>query len=295
MKKIAFLGTGNMGSGMAGRLVAAGYEVHIYNRTYKKMEPLSKQGAIIAASPIDAAKGAEAVFAMVGDDEASKAMWLGKTGALASNLKKNTFIIECSTLSHNWVLELSKIALIKGLRYIDCPVTGIPATANTGELTLLVGADKKDLAEIKPLLDIVSKDIITFGGIGTGTAYKLMVNLMGAVQIASAAEGMLIAEKAALDSPTVADALSRGAAASPQVVRSSKKMAEEEHNVAITFSGKLRLKDVAYALSMADKLGQETTFGKTAQKAFQRLADAGLDDMSETKVIDVLRSTVTKK
>lgn len=295
MKKIAFLGTGNMGSRMAGRLIAANYEVRIYNRTHRKMEPLAKQGAIISATPKEAAEGAEAIIAMVGDDGASKAMWLGETGALASNVKRNTFIIECSTLSHNWVLELAKAVLKKGFRYIDCPVTGIPATAKTGELTLLVGADEKDLAEVKPLLNIVSKDIIRFGGIGTGTAYKLMVNLIGAVQIASAAEGMLIAEKAGLDPQTVADALSRGAAASPQVVRTSKKMANDEHNVNITFSGKLRLKDVAYALSMADSLGQETIFGKTAKVAFQRLADAGLEDMSETKIIDVLRSSITKK
>ena len=69
----------------------------------------------------------------------------------------------------------------------------------------------------------------------------------------------------------------------------------DEHDVNITFSGKLRLKDVAYALSMADSLGQETIFGKTAKVAFQRLADAGLEDMSETKIIDVLRSSITKK
>ena len=295
MKKVAFLGTGNMGSGMASSLVAAGYEVRIYNRTFSKMKPLAKKGAIITTTPKNAVEGVEAVFAMVGDDEASKAMWLGETGALAGNLKRNTFIIECSTLSHNWVLELANTISNKGLRYIDCPVTGTPETAKTGELTLLVGADEKDLADIKPLLDIISKDIISFGDIGTGTAYKLMVNLIGAVQIASAAEGMLIAEKAGLDAQIVADALSRGAAASPQVVRTSKKMAEDEHELAITFSGKLRLKDIAYALSMANALGQETTFGKTAQNAFQRLADAGLENMGETKVIDVLRSTITKE
>ena len=74
MKKIAFLGTGNMGAGMASRLVSAGFEVHIYNRTRKKMDSLAKKGAIICKSPKEAANEAEAVFSMVGDDEASKAM-----------------------------------------------------------------------------------------------------------------------------------------------------------------------------------------------------------------------------
>jgi len=290
MTTLAFLGTGNMGGGMAGRLISAGHEVRVYNRTPEKAAPLAERGATLAATPKDAAVGAEAVFSMVGDDEASRAMWLGDTGALAAGVADNALIIECSTLSHDWVLELAGTAQAKGLRYIDCPVTGIPSTAETGELTLLVGADEGDLAAAQPLLDIVSSNTIRFGGIGTGTAYKLMVNLMGAVQIAGAAEGMLIAEKAGLDAMAVADALALGAASSPQVIRTTKQMAVGGHDENITFAGKLRLKDVLYALAMADKLGQETPFGETARDAFQRLADAGLEELNETKVIDVLRS-----
>ena len=290
MKKIAFLGIGNMGAGMAGRLVIAGYKVHIYNRTPEKMDYLAKQGAIISKTPKQAAEGAEAVFSMVGDDEASKAMWFGETGALAAITKQNAFMIECSTLSYSWVIELAKAAQKKNLRYIDCPVTGIPSTAKTGELTLLIGANNTDLADIELLLNPISKAKIHFGGIGTGTSYKLMINLIGAVQIASIAEGMLIAEKAGLDLQTVANAISCGAAASPQVIRTSNKMAKDEHNKNITFSGQLRLKDIVYALNMAKTLGQKTPFGDTARDAFQLLTDAGLKELSETKVIDVLRS-----
>ncbi len=188
------------------------------------------------------------------------------------------------------MLELTEAAQGKGLRYIDCPVTGIPAAAEAGELTLLTGADEEDLAAAQSLLDILAKKTIRFGGIGAGTAYKLMVNLMGGVQIAAAAEGMLIAEKAGLDARAVADALGLGAASSPQVIRTTIQMAEDDHEENVTFSGKLRLKDVLYALAMADSLGQETPFGNTARDAFQRLADAGLEELNETKVIDVLRS-----
>ena len=290
MKKIAFLGTGNMGAGMASRLVSAGYEVHIYNRTLKKMDSLAKKGAIICKSPKEAAKEAEAVFSMVGDDEASKAMWLGEEGALAATIPKDAFIIECSTLTHSWVIELAKIAKSKNLCYIDCPVTGIPTTASSGELTLFVGAQESDLKKVQPLLNNLSKETIHFGDVGTGTTYKLMVNLIGAVQIASAAEGMLIAEKAGLNAETVAYALSRGAAASPQVIRTTNKMAKAEHTKNITFSGKLRLKDIVYALALTETLGQKTLFGNKARHAFQLLIDAGMENLSETKVIDVLRS-----
>ncbi|MDA0305354.1 MAG: NAD(P)-dependent oxidoreductase [Proteobacteria bacterium] len=289
MANVAFLGTGNMGVGMAGRLIDAGHDVTVFNRSPEKTAPLVKRGAKACATPAHASQGADAVFAMVGDDEASKAVWLGETGALSADVAAGALAIECSTLSHGWVLELSAQARKHGLRYLDCPVTGVPEAAAAGKLTLLVGAGADDLKDARPLLAPLSSEIIHFGDIGAGTAYKLMVNLIGAVQIAGAAEGMLIAEKAGLDSVQVADAIGRGAAASPQVIRTTKRMAEGGHDQNVTFSGKLRLKDVLYALKLADKLGQQTPFGNAARDAFQKLADDGVDELNETKIIDVLR------
>lgn len=290
MATIAFLGTGNMGAGMAARLLAAGHALSIYNRTPSRAEALAKAGARICRTPREAADGADAVFAMVGDDAASAAVWLGDQGALAAIKKGNALAVECSTLSHDWVLELAAKARAQGWRYVDCPVTGIPAQAAAGELMLLVGADDADLAAARPMLKALCKEIIHFGPVGTGTAYKLTVNLMGAVQIAGAAEGILIAEKAGLDADKVAYALARGAAASPQVVRITQRMADADHDRNVTFSGRLRLKDTLYALRLADKLGQETPFGDAARDAFQRLLDQGLEELNESKVIDVLRS-----
>jgi len=290
MSSIAFLGTGNMGAGMAGCLIKAGHDLTVYNRTMEKTRPLAELGAIAADTPQEAAKGADAVIAMVGDDEASKAVWLGDTGALAAETAENAMTVECSTLSHDWVLELAATAGQKGLRYIDCPVTGIPVKAAAGDLTLLVGAEAGDMETARPLLQPFSSEIIHFGPVGAGTAYKLMVNLMGAVQIAGAAEGMLIAEKAGLDPGQVADALAKGAAASPQVIRNARRMAAADHKQNITFSGQLRLKDTLYGLRLADKLGQQTPFGAAARDAFQMLLDEGFDELNESKVIDVLRS-----
>ena len=290
MASIAFLGTGNMGAGMAGCLIKAGHDLTVYNRTMEKTRPLAELGATAADTPQEAAKGADAVIAMVADDEASKAVWLGDTGALAAETAENAMTVECSTLSHDWVLELAATAGQKGLRYIDCPVTGIPVKAAAGDLTLLVGAEAGDMETARPLLQPFSSEIIHFGPVGAGTAYKLMVNLMGAVQIAGAAEGMLIAEKAGLDPGQVADALAKGAAASPQVIRNARRMAAADHKQNITFSGQLRLKDTLYGLRLADKLGQQTPFGDAARDAFQMLLDEGFDELNESKVIDVLRS-----
>ena len=290
MASIAFLGTGNMGAGMAGCLIKAGHDLTVYNRTMEKTRPLAELGATTADTPQEAAKGADAVIAMVGDDEASKAVWLGDIGALAAETAENAMTVECSTLSHDWVLELAATAGQKGLRYIDCPGTGIPVKAAAGDLTLLVGAEAGDMETARPLLQPFSSEIIHFGPVGAGTAYKLMVNLMGAVQIAGAAEGMLIAEKAGLDPGQVADALAKGAAASPQVIRNARRLAAADHKQNFTFSGQLRLKDTLYGLRLADKLGQQTPFGDAARDAFQMLLDEGFDELNDSKVIDVLRS-----
>jgi len=290
MAAVAFLGTGNMGVGMAGRLIAAGHQLRVYNRTAARAGALAKAGARVCRTPREAAEGADAVFAMVGDDEASAAVWLGADGALAAANRRGALAVECSTLSHDWVLELAAKARAQGWRYVDCPVTGIPVNAAAGELTLLIGADAADLAAARPLLQPLAKEIIHFGPVGAGTAYKLMVNLMGAVQIAAVAEGLLIAEKAGLDADKVAYALARGAAASPQVVRNVGRMTTGDHDRNITFSGRLRLKDVLYGLRLADKVGQATPFGRAARDVFQRLLDQGLDELNESKVIDVLRS-----
>ncbi len=111
-----------------------------------RAEPLVRIGARRAATPQEASHGVHAVIAMTADDVASRAVWFGPDGALAADLKPETFAIECSTLSHDWVLELAHEARTRKLRYIDAPVTGLPAAAADGALTLLVGASAEDLA-----------------------------------------------------------------------------------------------------------------------------------------------------
>jgi len=289
MARIAFLGLGNMGQAMATRLLDAGHALTVYNRTAAKAEPLQQRGAGVADTPRAAVAGAEAIVAMLGDDAASRGLWLGPAGALAGDPKPGAFAIECSTLSRDWVQELSQAAVRRGLRYIDCPVTGLPETAAAGELTLLVGAPVADLAAAEPLLRPLCRETIRFGEIGAGTAYKLIVNLMGAVQIAATAEALLVAERAGLDVGQVVYALARGQAASPQVVRNSRRMLAGDHDRDIVFSGRLRLKDAHYGMQLAHAVGVDAKLGTAATDAYRRLTDLGLDELNESKIIDALR------
>jgi 3-hydroxyisobutyrate dehydrogenase len=293
MARIAFIGLGKMGLGMAGRLLVAGHQLNVYNRTPEKAAPLMGAGVRLCASPGEACGGADAVVSMVADDAASRAVWFGADGVLAGALARGAFAIECSTLSHEWVTELSAAARSRGLRYIDAPVTGLPDTAAAGDLTLLVGAAAADLEDARPVLNAFSQRVIHFGPVGTGTAYKLIINMLGAVQIASAAESMALAERAGLDLQVVAEAIAIGQAASPQVVRNTRRMVEGDRNPNITFTPRLRLKDVDYALRLARQLGLGTPFGALAARTFGQLCDTGHADENESIVIDVARQQGT--
>jgi 3-hydroxyisobutyrate dehydrogenase len=288
MLTVAFLGLGKMGIGMAARVLAAGHTLHVYNRTTGRASALVQRGARLFPTPREACAGADAIISMVADDAASQTLWCGPDGVLASPAP-GVLAIECSTLSRAWVMELAAQAASRGLRYIDGPVTGLPDAAAAGDLTLLVGADPADLAAARPVLGAFSQRVIHFGGVGTGTAYKLIINLLGAVQIASVAESMAIAERAGLDLRTVADAIATGQAASPQVVRNSQRMVAGNHDRDIVFTPQLRLKDVRYALELARQLGIGSPFGSQAETAFRQMYELNLQDANESAILEVAR------
>jgi 3-hydroxyisobutyrate dehydrogenase len=286
MKRVAFIGLGRMGHGMAGRYLDAGFTVAVWNRSRAKAEDLIARGAHWATSPEDAAIDADAVVTMVADDEASRAVWLGKDGA-ATTMKAGTLAIECSTVSYNHALDLARELRGRGLIYIDSPVTGLPDAAAAGKLTLLVGAESADLETARPYLAPLSTTIRHFGAVGSGTVYKLINNLMGAIQIAGIAEGLAIAEQAGLDMKLVLESIETGVAASPQVIRHSKRMVARNFAGA-SFTSSLRHKDAAYAVALAESLLDDAPLvGRAAVQAYARAkAHAPHDD--EGRLIEIV-------
>jgi 3-hydroxyisobutyrate dehydrogenase len=292
MKRVAFIGLGRMGHGMAGRYLDAGFQVALWNRSKAKADDLIARGAKWAASPRDAAVDADAVVTMVADDEVSRSVWLGRDGA-AGAMKAGALAIECSTVSYRHALDQSRELGAQGLTYIDCPVTGLPNTAASGELTLLVGADPADLEKARPFLKPISSTIRHFGPVGTGTVYKLINNLMGAIQIAAIAEGLAIAEQAGLDMKLVLEAVETGAAASPQVIRHSRRMAARDF-ADIGFTPTLRHKDVVYAVALAESLlAAAPIMGHAAADAYQHAKAAAPDD-DEGKMIEIVSRPKSK-
>lgn len=291
--RVAFLGLGRMGHGMAGRYINAGFAVTVWNRRKAKADDLIARGARWAATPAEAATGADAVVSMVADDEASHAVWLGKDGAAAA-MKAGALAIECSTVSYRHALDMSNELRKRGLVYIDSPVTGLPDAAAAGKLTLLVGADADDLEKARPFLVPLSTTIRHFGAVGSGTVYKLINNLMGAIQIAGIAEGLAIAEQAGLDMNLVLEAVATGVAGSPQVIRHSKRMVARDFSGA-TFTAALRHKDAAYAVALAESLlADKPVMGAAAVEAYARAKAQGPDD-DEGKMIEIISQAKSPK
>jgi 3-hydroxyisobutyrate dehydrogenase len=288
MSRVAFFGLGAMGSAMAARLVSAGHDVTVWNRRATKSGTFvaTHPAASVAMTPALAAAMSDVAVSMVADDDASRHVWESADGALGG-LAPGALMIECSTLSRGRVTELAERARDHGMRYLDAPVTGLPEAAAAGQLTILAGGDPADILAARPVLDAFSNETLHFGPVGSGTDYKLMIDLMGAVQIAAAAEGLRVAAAAGLDLDLVGRALATSQAAAPQVVRNVARMISGDHDRDVVFSGRLRLKDARYGMQAAHALGVRSRFGEVAVDMLTRLVEAGHGECNESKIYDM--------
>jgi 3-hydroxyisobutyrate dehydrogenase len=269
--KIAVLGLGIMGSGIARNLLRKGYAVAVWNRTASAAEPFRALGVEPAASPAAAARDADVVIDIVTDVEASRSVWTGRDGALAA-MRPGATAVESATLSVQWIRELEGLARAKKLAFIDCPVTGSKAGAEQGTLTLLTGAREEELAAVQPVLAAISQRIFRFGPPGMGTAYKLINNLMLAAQTLSLGEGIALAQASGLDLDRAAEAIQAGAMASP-IIKAKLPAVLGLQFDDTQFALRWMLKDLRYALEYAAELGLRLPAGERVCELFAE-ADA---------------------
>ncbi len=285
-ERVAVIGLGLMGSGMAHNILRAGYALTVYNRTHERTVPLESAGAQVASTPRQAAESADIVISMVSDIAASRAVWLGPDGAMAG-AAQGALLIESSTLTPEWVRELGQLAAERGAMFLDAPVSGSKTQAAAGDLVFFVGGDEKALQRARPILNAMGKTIYPMGPVGSGEAIKLINNLMAGVQIAAFAEGVVLAERLGLDIKKVMQVVTNGAPGSPIVKRRAEMFEHREYPT--NFALRLMHKDLTYALEQAV---QETVPLPTtaAAREVYRLAMAhGLSDQDFAAVIQALR------
>jgi 3-hydroxyisobutyrate dehydrogenase len=289
MARIAFLGAGLMGQAMIRKFLRAGHQVTVYNRTIDKARQLEEDGAKVAATPREAAAGADLIMSSLINDEASQACWGGADGALQGEFKPGAFAVEVSTVSLDWVARLDQQARSRGLRFLDCPVAGRPDVAEAGQLKVFAGGSVADVDELRPVLAAISKAVMHVGAVGTGIKFKLIYNLMGAIQVAACAEGMFACEAAGIDLATAAEGFSTGATGSPHVRRHARYMAENKHEDPVQFSGANRIKDMSYGIQLVDSVGAQSVIGHAARSVFGQMVEQGMGDLNDSELIDTLR------
>jgi 3-hydroxyisobutyrate dehydrogenase len=215
--KTAFLGLGVMGFPMAGHLRKNGHEVTVYNRTAAKAQKWAEtHGGKAAATPAEAAKGAEIVFACVGNDDDLRSIALGDQGAFAG-MAKGTMFVDHTTASANVARELAEVAAGKGLHFLDAPVSGGQAGAENGKLTVMVGGEQAQFDKAKPVIDSYARACVLLGPVGSGQLTKMVNQICIAGLVQALSEGMNFAVKAGLDPAKVVETISKGAAQSWQM------------------------------------------------------------------------------
>jgi 3-hydroxyisobutyrate dehydrogenase len=287
---VALLGLGTMGAGMAENLLKAGFPLTVWNRDRAKAERFAALGARVAKTPAEAACGADVVLSMLADDNASRAVWLGKDGALAA-IGTDAVAIDCSTVTPAWIAEFAEAARGREVAMLDAPVTGSKAQAAGGQLWFFVGGDTETLTRVTPVLEAMSKEITHLGPVGSGATMKLVNNFLCGVQLASLAEGLAWLERTGLDTEKALDLLKRGAPGSPLVANLSARMTSG--NYAVNFYMRLMEKDLKYAGEAAAVDGVELTTAANARELFERAIAKGYGEQDMSAVIEPLRVKAT--
>ena len=215
--KTAFLGLGVMGFPMAGHLKKGGHEVTVYNRTAAKAQKWAEtHSGRAAATPAEAAKGADIVFSCVGNDDDLRSIVLGGEGAFAG-MSKGAIFVDHTTASANVAREMAEVARGTGLHFLDAPVSGGQAGAENGKLTVMVGGDQADFDRAKPAIDCFARACVLLGPVGSGQLAKMVNQICIAGLVQGLAEGMNFAVKAGLDPAKLVETISKGAAQSWQM------------------------------------------------------------------------------
>jgi len=251
--RTAFIGLGVMGYPMAGFLARAGHEVVVYNRTASKAEGWAQEfGGRFAATPAAAAETAEFVFCCVGNDDDVRDVVLGRQGVLAG-AAPGTVVVDHTTASAGIAREIHAVAAERNVGFLDAPVSGGQAGAESGQLTVMVGGDTDVFERAVPIIDSYAKAVTLIGPVGSGQLAKMVNQICIAGLVQGLSEGLHFAKRAGLDPAVVIESISKGAAQSWQMDNRWQTMVAGEFEFG--FAVDWMRKDLGIALEEARKNG----------------------------------------
>lgn len=277
MSRIAFIGLGNMGSGMAANLVKAGHEVHAFDLSAEALAKAAEGGAQSAASAAAAVAGADAVVTMLPAGKHVRAVYESEVFGAA---KDGAVFMDCSTIDVDSAREVGEAAKAKGFKFLDAPVSGGVAAATGGTLTFMVGGEDADFALAEPVLSAMGKAVIHAGGLGSGQAAKACNNMLLAINMIGTCEAFALASKLGLDQQKFFDISSKASGQSWSMtsycpVPGPVPASPANNDYQPGFAAALMLKDLGLAMEAADAASAATPLGALANDLYQSFVDQG--------------------
>ncbi|EAH3175850.1 NAD(P)-dependent oxidoreductase [Listeria monocytogenes] len=286
MEKIGFVGTGVMGSSMAGHLLEAGYEVLVYTRTKTKAEDLLDKGALWVEIPGELANKVDILISMVGYPKDVEELYLGENGFL-ENLAVGTVAIDMTTSSPALAKKMAEFGREKGIGVLDAPVSGGDIGAKNGTLSIMVGGSEDVFFKVKPIFDILGSSVILQGDAGAGQHTKMVNQIAIASNMIGVTEAIIYAEAAGLNPSRVLDSISGGAAGSWSLANLIPRVLKDDFSPG--FFIKHFIKDMGIAISEAKQMGLELPGLTLAEKMYQTLAEQGLSEEGTQALIKYYR------
>ena len=282
-RKVAFIGLGTMGYPMAGHLKKAGHDVSVYNRTTAKARRWAEEfGGRMAATPREAAEGADIVFACVGNDDDLRSVVLGDSGAFAG-MKAGAVFVDHTTASANVERELSAKARDLGLGFVDAPVSGGQAGAENGSLTILCGGDAETFEAVSPTMTAYGSAITRFGDCGSGQLAKMVNQICIAGCVQGLSEALAFGMNAGLDMHQVLDAIGKGAASSWQLLNRGDTMVDGQFDFG--FAVDWMRKDLGIVRDEARRNGSALPVTEMVDRFYEEIQEAGGGRMDTSSLI----------
>ena len=279
---VAVMGMGAMGSRMATRLIHAGHQVTVWNRTAANTVPLVELGATAAETPIAAVTDAEFVISMVRDDCASRDVWLHPEFGALPGMQRGAIAIESSTLTVDWIEELARKFRERHLMFLDAPVVGTRPQAEAGQLIYLLGGDSSVIARARPIFQATGSAVHHAGAVGSGAAVKLAINTLFAAQVAMMAELIGLLQRSTVNETKAIEIMSTTPVCSAAAKGAADAMLAG--NVAPLFPIELVEKDLTYAARITEKYSAHTPIAKTALHVFRTAKQEGYEKDNITGV-----------
>ena len=272
---VGFIGTGVMGKSMAGHLQKAGYALHVYTRTAAKAEELIKQGATWHESPASLAAACGVIITMVGYPKDVEEIYLGENGIIA-NAPSGAYLIDMTTSSPQLAARIYEEALKSGLHALDAPVSGGDIGAKNATLSIMVGGEKADYEAVRPIFELMGKNIVHQGPAGAGQHTKMCNQIAIASNMMGVCEALAYAKTSGLDPEIVLKSIEAGAAGSWSLSNLGPRMIAGDYEPA--FFVKHFIKDMGIALSSAEEMGLQTPGLALAKSLYEELSELGYDD-----------------